>query len=121
MAAGASLLNQVALITGGARGGVIKSNAAGRAVAAQPGACCLLPPPPAPDTRPPRLLAHLAGIGFACAQSLGRAGAKVLVADIDADAVGQAETQLQAEGIEAFSCACDVGDKQQVACRERMY
>ena len=55
-----------------------------------------------------------AGIGYACAQALGRAGAKVLVADIDGAAAGEAEAQLRAEGIEAASTACDVGSKEQV-------
>lgn len=54
------------------------------------------------------------GIGLATAQALGKEGAKVVVADIDADAVRQAATQLQAEGVEACSIACDVGDKAQV-------
>ena len=62
----------------------------------------------------PHAAAPPAGIGYACAQALGRAGARVIVADIDAEAVGQAEQQLQAEGIEAASTVCDVGDKQQV-------
>ena len=55
-----------------------------------------------------------AGIGYACAQALGRAGAMVLVADIDGAAAGEAEAQLRAEGIEAASTACDVGNKQEV-------
>lgn len=58
-----------------------------------------------------------AGIGLACAQSLGRAGAKVLVADIDAEGIQRAEQQLQEEGIDAASTVCDVSNKQQVSMR----
>jgi methylmalonyl-CoA mutase cobalamin-binding subunit len=71
---------------------------------------CKSPPLPPADANPP----PAAGIGLATAQALGKEGAKVVVADIDADAVRQAATQLQAEGVEACSIACDVGDKAQV-------
>lgn len=59
----------------------------------------------------------VAGIGLACAQSLGRAGAKVLVADIDAEGIQRAAQQLRDEGIEAASTVCDVSNKQQVSMR----
>lgn len=55
-----------------------------------------------------------AGIGLACAQSLGHAGAKVLVCDIDGEGIRKAEQQLKEEGIEAASTVCDVSSKQQV-------
>ena len=54
-----------------------------------------------------------AGIGLACAQSLGRAGAKVLVCDIDAEGIKKAEHQLRDEGIDVASIVCDVSIKQQ--------
>lgn len=54
------------------------------------------------------------GIGYACAQALGRAGAKVLLADVDAAGLAKAEQELQGEGISASSAVCDVGDKAQV-------
>ena len=37
-----------------------------------------------------------------------------MVADIDGVAAGEAEAQLKAEGIDAASTVCDVGNKQQV-------
>lgn len=55
-----------------------------------------------------------AGIGFACAQALGSAGARVLLADIDHEGAQAAALRLQEEGIESASCACDVSDKAQV-------
>lgn len=54
------------------------------------------------------------GIGYACAQALGRAGAKVLVADIDGEGAAAAAAKLQEEGLEAASASCDVGDRQQL-------
>ena len=69
-----------------------------------------LPPPPPPSPLP----TLPSGIGFACAQALGRAGAQILLADVDAEGVRQAEQRLAAEGVEAASVVCDVGDKQQV-------
>lgn len=95
------LAGKVALITGGAKGKRATTGAV--EVASHP-------PPPPLTTAP---LSH-AGIGFACAQALGRAGARVLVADIDAEGVKAAEAALLEEGIEASSTVCDVGDKQQL-------
>lgn len=57
---------------------------------------------------------HSIGIGHACAQALGRAGAKVLIADVNVDELKEAEATLTAEGIHAASVACDVGSKEQV-------
>ena len=54
------------------------------------------------------------GIGLACAQALGRAGARVLLADVDAAALADAEATLAGEGIQAGSSVCDVGDRAQV-------
>ncbi|KAL4434138.1 hypothetical protein ABPG75_000579 [Micractinium tetrahymenae] len=54
------------------------------------------------------------GIGYACAQALGRAGAKVLLADVDTAALTKAEQELRGEGIAASTAVCDVGDKAQV-------
>lgn len=55
-----------------------------------------------------------AGIGLACAEVLGAAGAKVVIADINADSVREAEQRLQQQGVEVAACQCDVGDKAQV-------
>uniref|UniRef100_A0A061R3V6 Glucose 1-dehydrogenase n=1 Tax=Tetraselmis sp. GSL018 TaxID=582737 RepID=A0A061R3V6_9CHLO len=54
------------------------------------------------------------GIGFACAQSLGERGAKVVVADCDADAAKEAVNQLQKAGITCTSIEVDVSSKDQV-------
>jgi NAD(P)-dependent dehydrogenase (short-subunit alcohol dehydrogenase family) len=48
------------------------------------------------------------GIGFATARRLGRAGAHVLLADIEPAALDAAVAGLRAEGIEAHGAACDV-------------
>ena len=61
------------------------------------------------STRP-----RCAGIGYACALALGRAGCRVALADVDAAALAAAEEKLGAEGIESTSLVCDVGDKAQV-------
>ena len=96
----AGLAGKVALVTGGAKGE--------RRIACEGAPARGLPPPH-------RHRAALAsGIGLACAQALGRAGAKVLVADIDAEALAQAVQQLTAEGIEAAHVACDVSNRGQV-------
>eukprot|EP00877_Chromochloris_zofingiensis_P005984 jgi/Chrzof1/1639/Cz10g15110.t1 len=54
------------------------------------------------------------GIGFAVAQSLGKAGAKVMLADVDQQAGVTAVEKLQEAGIEATYTACDVSSKQDV-------
>lgn len=46
--------------------------------------------------------------------ALGRAGAKVFLADVDVAGLSTAEASLKEEGIEASSISCDVGDKAQV-------
>ena len=65
--------------------------------------------PRAPATHSPP-----AGIGFACAQALCAAGVRVLVADIDAEAVAGAERQLTSLGYDVLAAVCDVGDRRQV-------
>ncbi len=61
------------------------------------------------------------GIGFACAKLFAQSGAKVLVADIDADkGAAAAETIAKDSGVaeaggEAAFCATDVGDKAQAS------
>jgi NAD(P)-dependent dehydrogenase (short-subunit alcohol dehydrogenase family) len=51
------------------------------------------------------------GAGFGQAQVFGRAGAKIVVADIRADAVAKAVADLQAEGITAHGIALDIMDR----------
>jgi NAD(P)-dependent dehydrogenase (short-subunit alcohol dehydrogenase family) len=48
------------------------------------------------------------GIGLATARELGRAGAHVLVADIEPAALDAAVTGLRGQGIEAHGAVCDV-------------
>jgi glucose 1-dehydrogenase len=55
-----------------------------------------------------------AGIGYACALALGRAGVKVLLADMDVAGLAAAEASLKTENIQAATVACDVGNKSQV-------
>lgn len=49
------------------------------------------------------------GIGYAIAQEMGRAGARVTICSNDATGVEAAAQQLAGEGIEALGIACDVG------------
>jgi NAD(P)-dependent dehydrogenase (short-subunit alcohol dehydrogenase family) len=49
------------------------------------------------------------GIGRACAEAFARAGARVMISDIDA-----AGAEAAAAAIGADACACDVGDEAQV-------
>jgi NAD(P)-dependent dehydrogenase (short-subunit alcohol dehydrogenase family) len=48
------------------------------------------------------------GIGFACAQEFTRRGARVVLADIDQNALDAAVEQLRANGVEAHGVICDV-------------
>ena len=48
------------------------------------------------------------GIGFATAQEFTRRGARVVLADIDQTALGQAVERLRADGAEAHGVICDV-------------
>ena len=55
------------------------------------------------------------GIGFACAQALGEAGAHVVVGEIRPERVAEAVAQLQALGISASGDTLDVTDSASVA------
>lgn len=56
------------------------------------------------------------GIGFAIAQHLGRAGARVAINDLDAALCARSVEHLLSEGIAARGVAYDVTDAQAVAC-----
>ena len=55
-----------------------------------------------------------AGIGLACARRFAAEGAKVVLADIDAEKGRAAAAAIAESGAEARFIACDVGDKAQV-------
>ena len=55
------------------------------------------------------------GMGLATAQGFAEAGAAVVLADIDQDALGAATEALTAAGHEAIGVGCDVADEAQVA------
>jgi NAD(P)-dependent dehydrogenase (short-subunit alcohol dehydrogenase family) len=55
------------------------------------------------------------GIGLAYAETMAEAGAKVTLADIDADGAEREAARLRAEGADARAVACDVTDLAQVA------
>ena len=50
------------------------------------------------------------GIGFACSQALGEAGARVLITDLDGEAAQASAGQLAEHGIEAHGYRLDVTD-----------
>ena len=50
------------------------------------------------------------GIGFACAQALGEAGAQVVVAEVLPERVESAVAQLRGKGVAAHGAALDVTD-----------
>ena len=54
------------------------------------------------------------GIGFATAQALGRAGAKLVVADIEAAVLDRAVAALRQDGHDAVGVRTDVGDRASV-------
>ena len=54
------------------------------------------------------------GIGLACAEALGEAGAKVIVADVDAQICADGLAALKAKGIAAASVIVDVTDAEAV-------
>ena len=56
------------------------------------------------------------GIGYACAQCLGKEGAAVIVADVDDEGARRAAQQLQDQQIAASAFKCDVGNKSEVRC-----
>ncbi|MEY4502520.1 MAG: hypothetical protein RIS52_2410 [Pseudomonadota bacterium] len=55
------------------------------------------------------------GIGLAYAEAMAEAGARVTLADIDADGAEREAARLRSEGAEARSATCDVRDLAQVA------
>src|SRR3954451_11872639 len=55
------------------------------------------------------------GMGLATAQAFAEAGAAVVLADIDPDALRAATEALTAAGHEAIGVGCDVADEAQVA------
>jgi 3-hydroxybutyrate dehydrogenase len=54
------------------------------------------------------------GIGFEMARCFAREGVKVVLTDINGDAVREAARSLAAEGWEAFGLACDVTDESEI-------
>ena len=54
------------------------------------------------------------GIGFAVAQALGQAGARVIIADRNADEASESAETLSREGLQATAIALDVADSQAV-------
>ena len=48
------------------------------------------------------------GIGLACAQIFARAGAKVVLADINLAAAESGAKRIQEDGMNAYAVACDV-------------
>jgi NAD(P)-dependent dehydrogenase (short-subunit alcohol dehydrogenase family) len=55
------------------------------------------------------------GIGLAYAEAMAEAGAKVTLADIDADGAEREAARFRSEGAEARAVSCDVSDLAQVA------
>lgn len=55
------------------------------------------------------------GIGLAYCRRLGQEGARVILSDINEDAIGTASETLRAEGIDAQSIAMDVSDPESTA------
>jgi NAD(P)-dependent dehydrogenase (short-subunit alcohol dehydrogenase family) len=55
------------------------------------------------------------GMGLATAQAFAQAGAAVVLADINAEAVGAAADELSAAGHQVLSLTCDVSSEDQVA------
>lgn len=54
------------------------------------------------------------GIGLAIARRLGGRGARVVLSDVEADALGAAVEDLRRDGVEAHGVACDVRSREQV-------
>lgn len=55
------------------------------------------------------------GIGRAIAATLGHAGARVALVDVDSAAAARARDALAAEGVDAIACPCDVSRSEEVA------
>ena len=54
------------------------------------------------------------GLGFALARALGRARMKVMLADIDVDALEDAVAELKKDQISVRSVECDISDRTSV-------
>lgn len=54
------------------------------------------------------------GVGFAIARAFGKAGMRVMVADIEVPALDVAAERLRSEGIDVQGVACDVADREAV-------
>mgnify|MGYP003667222675 CR=1 FL=1 len=54
------------------------------------------------------------GLGFATAKAFGEAGASIVLADWDEDAVNIASQKLSDKGFTTLAIACDVSDEEQV-------
>ena len=59
------------------------------------------------------------GIGLALGQAFAQAGMKIMLADVEADALASAVKSLQDSGFEARGVACDVADADSVDCAAR--
>ena len=59
------------------------------------------------------------GIGLACCERLGRAGARLAVVDLDAEACGAAVEHLTGLGLEAIGCPTDITDEAAVESMTR--
>ena len=54
------------------------------------------------------------GIGLSCVEALAEAGARVVIADIDADLIAKAQAELQAKGYKVDAVQMDVTDSKSV-------
>jgi NAD(P)-dependent dehydrogenase (short-subunit alcohol dehydrogenase family) len=54
------------------------------------------------------------GIGLAIATHLARAGAHLVIADVEADSASAAATQIASTGVRAIAVACDVSSRESV-------
>jgi NAD(P)-dependent dehydrogenase (short-subunit alcohol dehydrogenase family) len=59
------------------------------------------------------------GMGLATAQAFAHAGAAVVLADINDEALQAASGELRAGGHEALGIRCDVSDERQVTALDR--
>ena len=60
------------------------------------------------------------GLGFAFAERLGRDGASVIIAEIDAVTGADAEAKLKAQGIDARFVQTDIASEESVAAMARI-
>ena len=54
------------------------------------------------------------GIGLSCVEALAEAGARVVIADLDADLIAKAQAELQAKGFRVDGVQMDVTDSKSV-------